>query len=613
MRRPPPTPKTNNRLIHKVGTMAGWFYDVGTKTLGWLGRLPAIAAIAVRVQKRPRVLAAELFVALSLTVSFFFLIKPSVRPGTNGDALSNGVFSYLVHHMPPQAKDMVPPSWRMRLAGPITSGWLMDAMHQKEILGPRFENIFAFYHSFWLFLLFLALIYFRRDALLIMLGTMSGLMYYLSDPVRPQFFVWDIANMFFFTLACLMFLRGRMWSVLLCAYIGALFKETTLCCAILVLLGEGWPWRKRIPAFLGTVAVTFATYKILMAAYGMTGRVFAMNQAVTTQDLIWHSVMPSNLHAFFSFMPRHVLFANAGGLLLMLLIPWGNRREVALKIVVFTYIIGEFFWGIITELRIWYEVLPLGWIVVSTGWFTPGAEIKSDDRSAWESRRVFVGSYWLVLGSLVAAAAALCLVTKPTLQVAEEKDPAHMSTTALLLAAPRGNVEAQYYLGLAYVNGLGIEKSTDEAIHWFQKAATNNHAPSQNALGSLLSKSGDYQHANYWFKAAAAKGEPTAEYNLGVAYERGLGVPKDNAAAFHWIHESALNNYHDSIVEVAYMYKLGGGTDIDDTAAYQWLKIAWLQGDQRTESDLKEWGETMTPDQIAVAEKFAKEFREKHP
>ena len=194
-----------------------------------------------------------------------------------------------------------------------------------------------------------------------------------------------------------------------------------------------------------------------------------------------------------------------------------------------------------------------------------------------------------------------------------ENNPAHMSTTELLVAGPRGNLDAQYYLGQAYLSGLDIEQSTDEALHWFKKAAAKGNALSQNALGSLLSASGDYKTANYWFSAAADQGYAVAEYNLGVAYERGLGLAKDFHAAFHWIHESALQGHHDSIVELAYMYKLGGGTPIDDTAAYQWLKVAWLQGDHRTDSDLNEWGAKMTPDQIAAAEKFAKEFREKHP
>ena len=41
-----------------------------------------------------------------------------------------------------------------------------------------------------------------------MLGVFGGLMYYLSDPLYPQFYPWDLPTMFFFTLACLLYDTG---------------------------------------------------------------------------------------------------------------------------------------------------------------------------------------------------------------------------------------------------------------------------------------------------------------------------------------------------------------------------------------------------------------------
>ena len=37
-----------------------------------------------------------------------------------------------------------------------------------------------------------------------------------------------------------------------------------------------------------------------------------------------------------------------------------------------------------------------------------------------------------------------------------------------------------------------------------------------------------------WFQLAADKGHPTAQFNLGAAYEYGNGVPQDIEQALRW-------------------------------------------------------------------------------
>ena len=40
--------------------------------------------------------------------------------------------------------------------------------------------------------------------------------------------------------------------------------------------------------------------------------------------------------------------------------------------------------------------------------------------------------------------------------------------------------------------------------------------------------------AAYWFLRAAEQGSPAAMHNLGVMFEKGLGVPADAAEAKKW-------------------------------------------------------------------------------
>lgn len=50
--------------------------------------------------------------------------------------------------------------------------------------------------------------------------------------------------------------------------------------------------------------------------------------------------------------------------------------------------------------------------------------------------------------------------------------------------ANRNNVDAQYYLGFFYHNGLGIEKDDDEAVKWLKKAAHQGDKRAEKSLES---------------------------------------------------------------------------------------------------------------------------------
>lgn len=50
-------------------------------------------------------------------------------------------------------------------------------------------------------------------------------------------------------------------------------------------------------------------------------------------------------------------------------------------------------------------------------------------------------------------------------------------------AAILGNVNAQFQLGLRYLQGVGTTKSFREALHWFQQAAYKKHPQAEYYLG----------------------------------------------------------------------------------------------------------------------------------
>jgi len=180
----------------------------------------------------------------------------------------------------------------------------------------------------------------------------------------------------------------------------------------------------------------------------------------------------------------------------------------------------------------------------------------------------------------------------------------------LISLAPKGDVAAQYNLGRAYENGFGVKKDPAEAANWYQRAAEQGHSDAQNSLGMLLATARqDYAGAARWFGQAAAQGNPDAQYNLGVLHRNGLGVKQDYETAVHWFQKSAQQGHVQAQRDLGKMYERGQGVKPDCQEAYQWLKLAQLQGDEEAENELKICAAAMSADQIAAAEKMAREFR----
>ena len=605
-------------LTDKFADFAAGFYEWGT---GWTGKLsgffrlaPISSALTRHLSRRPARLGVELLVALSLTVTFYFLVRPTCLPYRDGNAISRSVFCYLSEHVSPETKKLVQLNWKKRLAGPMLSAWLLDVKFkgQKEFDQDGFQNVFVFYHATWLFLLFLLLILFRRDALLIILGVFGGLMYNLTDPAQPPFYYpWDLPTMFFFTLACLLYDSRRLWLLMVVVWLGGLFKETTLCCALLILLGEHWSLKKRVLGFIVTVLATFAANKLLMTLYDVSAPVLAMNDAPHIADIFRNTRAFLNVNLLFSLDLRHVLFANAGSLLIMMLIPWRNRRDVVFKTVILAFIIGQFFCGIFNEFRIWYELLPLGWMMVADAFLKDGQTIGKDPVVDRRADRFWKGSYWLMLAGLLLLALGVLAVAKLHPPPPEEKNGVNrLSIEELISLAPKGDVAAQYNLGRAYENGFGVKKDLDEAANWYQRAAEQGHSDAQNSLGMLLATARqDYAGAAQWFGQAAAQGNPDAQYNLGVLHRNGLGVKQDSETAVHWFQKSAQQGHVQAQRDLGKMYERGQGVKPDYQEAYQWLKLAQLQGDEEAENELKVCAAAMSAGQIAAAEKLAREFR----
>ena len=69
----------------------------------------------------------------------------------------------------------------------------------------------------------------------------------------------------------------------------------------------------------------------------------------------------------------------------------------------------------------------------------------------------------------------------------------------------------------------------------------------------------DYREAVRWYRMAADQGDADAQFNLGVMYDNGRGVPQDYAEAVRWYRKAADQGYADAQFNLGVMYYNGRG------------------------------------------------------
>ena len=98
--------------------------------------------------------------------------------------------------------------------------------------------------------------------------------------------------------------------------------------------------------------------------------------------------------------------------------------------------------------------------------------------------------------------------------------------------AEKGDADAQFNLAQAYKLGRGVTQDLKKAEQLFALAAAQGHLQAADNLGLLLFQRGERANAMPYITAAAGRGDPRAQYVLGLAYFNGDGVEKDWERAY---------------------------------------------------------------------------------
>jgi TPR repeat protein len=85
---------------------------------------------------------------------------------------------------------------------------------------------------------------------------------------------------------------------------------------------------------------------------------------------------------------------------------------------------------------------------------------------------------------------------------------------------------------------------------------------------------------------AAEQGDTKAQYNVGLMYYIGQGVPRDEAKAVQWFQKAAVQGRAEAQYSLGVMYAEGRGVPRDEAKAAQWFQRAAVQGHANAQNRL---------------------------
>ena len=158
-------------------------------------------------------------------------------------------------------------------------------------------------------------------------------------------------------------------------------------------------------------------------------------------------------------------------------------------------------------------------------------------------------------------------------------------------AAEQDFAPAQVALGRMFLQGEGVERNPTQGLQWLQRAAENGDLESQFAVGQCyLNGIGTQQSSSQgvqWIQQAANGGHAAAMETLGSLYQSGNGVVADASQAVKWFRRAADLGRERAAFLLGMCYQEGTGVSADPEEALRWFRTAATLGDHMARNMLK--------------------------
>ena len=106
-------------------------------------------------------------------------------------------------------------------------------------------------------------------------------------------------------------------------------------------------------------------------------------------------------------------------------------------------------------------------------------------------------------------------------------------------------------------------------------------------------------------KRLAEQGNVIDQFNLGVMYANGEGVPENDVEAVRWYRLAAEQGLAQAQSNLGFMYGTGRGVPQNNVRAYVWWSVAAAQGGENARTNRDIVSDELTPEQLARGQDMA--------
>jgi len=168
----------------------------------------------------------------------------------------------------------------------------------------------------------------------------------------------------------------------------------------------------------------------------------------------------------------------------------------------------------------------------------------------------------------------------------ESSEPAR-ALTLLDECAKNGDADAYYKLGKWYGIGYNVIKDEKKAFNYYTKASELGNYSAMCNLGIAYINGKGVNVCNelgvYWFKKASEGNIVNAKFNLAYCYENAIGTNKDINAAINYYISAARDGHNESALKLGQIY-MNEEEVKDYQSAMYWLNMAMEKGNKKAYS-----------------------------
>jgi len=197
-----------------------------------------------------------------------------------------------------------------------------------------------------------------------------------------------------------------------------------------------------------------------------------------------------------------------------------------------------------------------------------------------------------------------------------EKDSV-LALNYLQKAVDRGDLNAEYLMGIWNKEGINLDKDNKEALRWFQRAAKKGHGPSLYMVGVFLdgglAEVENKIEAVKYYHLASDKGVAEAQYALGECYDEGVSVQQNAAEAFRLYLLAADQGLAVAQYSVGVCYEAGVGVAQNSAIATLYFTKAREQGYKGPVSNKLSKSPTFSSDSLPDSSEVQHKERDNDP